>query len=194
MPKILIPLRPDNDGEYSTLTETEKNMMAFIVLFGVSNDLGFAIFNPQYCPRGFGKINPTGKVLSEQFFAFARHINYLKDYRRTLEEFIANKQGKEVAVAQEEDEDVADNGTRKERALRRFTNRVYRQMEQAQDLTDMMDVANLGKTVKIFKEEEDKVLPPQRYLPLRCFECDYKKFVDEQIKSGNIVKVDVEEK
>lgn len=192
MAKQYIPLRPDNDADYSTLTETEKNMMAFIVLFGVSNDLGFAIFNPQYCPKGFGKINPTGKVLSEQFFAFARHIQYMKDYRHTLDEFLANLNMDKAApkkVVFEEDE----GANAKERAVNTFTNRVYRQMENAMDLQDMLDVANLGKTVKIFKEEEEKVLPPQRYLPIRCFECEYKKFVDEQIKAGNITRTEIKE-
>lgn len=192
MAKQYIPLRPDNDADYSTLTETEKNMMAFIVLFGVSNDLGFAIFNPQYCPKGFGKINPTGKVLSEQFFAFARHIQYMKDYRRTLEEYLASlSEVKEVpSKAYFEDDDSASS---KERAVNTFTNRVYRQMENAMDLQEMIDVANLGKTVKIFKEEEEKVLPPQRYLPIRCFECEYKRFVDEQIKAGNITRTEIKE-
>lgn len=193
MAKQYIPLRPDNDADYSTLTETEKNMMAFIVLFGVSNDLGFAIFNPQYCPRGFGKINPTGKVLSEQFFAFARHIQYIKDYRRTLDEYLANLNKEEEVAKKVYFEDESSENA-KERAVNTFTNRVYRQMENAMDLQEMLDVANLGKTVKIFKEEEEKVLPPQRYLPVRCFECEYKKFVDEQIKAGNIVRVDVESK
>lgn len=193
MAKQYIPLRPDNDADYSTLTETEKNMIAFIVLFGVSNDLGFAIFNPQYCPRGFGKINPTGKVLSEQFFAFARHIQYIKDYRRTLDEYLANLNKEEEAPKKVYFEDDGSENA-KERAVNTFTNRVYRQMENAMDLQEMLDVANLGKTVKIFKEEEEKVLPPQRYLPMRCFECEYKKFVDEQIKAGNIVRVEVEGK
>jgi DNA-directed RNA polymerase subunit N (RpoN/RPB10) len=193
MAKQYVPLRPDNEGDYSTLTETEKNMIAFIVLFGVSNDLGFAIFNPQYCPRGFGKINPTGKVLSEQFFAFARHIQYIKDYRRTLDEYLANLNKEEEAPKRVYFEDDSSENA-KERAVNTFTNRVYRQMENAMDLQEMLDVANLGKTVKIFKEEEEKVLPPQRYLPIRCFECEYKKFVDEQIKAGNIVRVEVEGK
>ena len=38
------------------------------------------------------------------------------------------------------------------------------------------------------KEDEVKIEAPRRYLPVRCSDCAYKIFIDEQVKLGNIKK------
>lgn len=175
----MIPNRADKDKEF-TIPVLDKELIVYVVALGVSNEKAYARFHPEFLDIN-GKLSDIGKKQCRQFFSYARNKEYMDAYRDTLERTFGKSKRPQVTEEMSE--------SRKDKALKIFTNKVYDQMEQVDNLQEMTDVATLGKAVKIFREEEEKVELPRRYLPETCNECAFKKFVEENIKLGNIKEV-----
>lgn len=178
--QVALPLRPRNDA--FRISAEDKDCLTYYVLFGKPKQEAFARFHTEYIATPPLKLSRIGNEYCKQFFALATHTEYINAYRDTLEEAMY------TGRTSSSDEGENDAETRKERALRKFTDKVYSKLEEVDSLDEMTDAATLGKTVKIFKEEEIVIEPPRRYLPETCNGCKYKQFIDEQLQNGNIVE------
>lgn len=175
----MIPNRADKDKDF-TIPVLDKELIVYVVALGVPNEKAYARFHPEFLDLN-GKLSDIGKKQCRQFFSYARNREYMDAYKDTLEKMLSKDKRPQVTEEMSE--------SRKDKALKIFTNKVYDQMEQVENLQEMTDVATLGKAVKIFREEEEKVELPRRYLPETCNECAFKKFIEENIKSGNIKEI-----
>lgn len=176
MAKSIIPLRPK--GEYAQLTEPEKDCLTWIVLSKRNRVECFVEFVRPDLAK-----SPSAKSCSEQFFAVADVRNYLKDYEEVITEFL-NPKKKERPQGESREK-------RAEAALETFKDNVIEAIGESgiSDVEALKDQAQLLKGIGMLKEEEVTQAPPQRYLPTRCVECRYKKFIDEQVELGNIEEI-----
>lgn len=171
MAKQNIPLRPN--GEYKQLSEEERDCLTWMVLSGRPKIECFTTF-----VRPDLKNTKAATQWAEQFFAVAEVRNYIKDYEQTLKEYFNPKKK------------IKDRDAEAEQALTTFRDNVINAVNQS-DITDvgtLSDQAQLLNRIGMLKDEEEVQVGPQRYLPERCGECRYKKFIDEQIKEGNIIE------
>ena len=127
------------------------------------------------------KLNP--KYLTKeanQFFASVDARNFIRAYRDTL----LGANSNEEAESDEED----DREKRAGKAVQKFTDRVVEKMSGDIDSIDEMDaIAKLADRVGVLAEKEEVIEKPRRYLPETCGACRYKQFVEEHIKTGDII-------
>lgn len=163
-----IPLRPKDDK--FALSAKEKDCIVWYVLSGYTKDDAFVTFvRPDLA---ISKLNL--RKASTQFFDSPEAQKYMIAYRNTLDGEFSEKE--EVAVM--------DLETKKERAVRKFTENVIVRMEDVESVEDMDAMAKLADRVGILSEKEEVVEKPRRYLPERCSECRYKSFVESAVKDG----------
>lgn len=177
-----IPLRPENDDIYR-IPDIDKDCLTYYVLFGVPTTNAFARFHPEYVDPVTGKLIKSGHSPCRQFFNFAIHKEYIEAYSATLRGLFVEKKEKTTNVSS-----LSNNS--KEKALKDFTDKVFSALANADagDLAELKDVADLGKTVKIFRDDEEVIEPPRRYLPEMCYTmCRYRKFCEDAIEKGDIV-------
>ncbi len=190
MNKTQIPLRPNNDGDFK-MTRREKECCAYTVLTNCRNEVAFALFYPEYttppatpAESDFFKLTESGKRFCKQFFSKEEHRLYIASYRATITAFIG---GGGVRVTPEKTE---INESKKDRAVRKLISDVLDGIEHNSDLDPdtLKDFVDVAKKLNILKDEEEKIELPRRYLPETCSRCPYKSFIDENIKSGNIIE------
>ena len=161
----MIPNRADKDKEF-TIPVLDKELIVYVVALGVSNEKAYARFHPEFLDIN-GKLSDIGKKQCRQFFSYARNKEYMDAYRDTLEKTLGKSKRPQVTEEMSE--------SRKDKALKIFTNKVYDQMEQVDNLQEMTDVATLGKAVKIFREEEEKV---EHFVTANDLERDFTRFIE----------------
>lgn len=172
-----IPLRPDSHLNYN-LSEDEMDCITWTVLSGRNRkDVWVKFVMPGIKDLNKNKIQEE----SDEWWKQPSVKRYYADYKQTLEEFFAPQTKKNV---------VRDREKEAEEALTTFRDNVISAVNNP-DVTDvetLADQATLLNRIGMLKEEDEVQVSPQRYLPERCGECRYKKFIDEQIKEGNIVE------
>lgn len=184
---IDIPLRPsDYDG--IKIGKADADCLTYVCLTGCKHEDAFKLWHPEYLTPT-GQLNQTGKQMSKQFFSYARHREYMDLLKAEIEEYC--NRGLKKSDPKTKDPDIA---------AQTYRDKVYDAIDavDASDIDAMKTVGDLGKTVKIFKEDEQQQEQPRRYIPLRCSECpvskgcekcEYKLFIEEHIKLGNIERI-----
>lgn len=176
-----LPIKPEGDDLWRDVPVDDRDCMNYYVAFETTYEAAFKRFFPMYLGLD-GNLNQAGKEACRQFFAYKKHRDYIDAYKRTLRKLL--KRGKDVPSG------IEVSGTRKERIMKKFANDVATSVETNTntDAEVLKDQADLLKKVGYLKEDEIKVEAPRRYLPVRCSECAYKKFIDENVKKRNITK------
>lgn len=176
-----LPIKPEGDDKWRDIPVDDRDCMNYHVAFDTTYEVAFKRFFPMYLGID-GNLSKAGKEACRQFFAYRKHKDYIEAYKRTLRDVI--KRGKDVPSG------IEVSGTRKERVMKKFANDVATSVETNTntDAEILKDQADLLKKVGYLKEDEVKIEAPRRYLPVRCSDCAYKIFIDEQVRLGNIKK------
>lgn len=175
--------RPENDSEFFQKGE-EKDMMSYMVLYGVSKNEAYLRFHPEYTDVVTKKIDRKGADESRQFFARQVNKDYIKAYKETL--------NKRMAGVRLHTEENSISEKRKDDALRSLFDKAMMLVEGRDELdADTLKIAaEIFKKIGLLKDEVEQTEAPRRYLPETCGNCEYKKFVEGHIKNGDIERVE----
>lgn len=182
------PTRPSNDREFK-IERRAKDCLVTMVLLKYSKPEAFARFYPEYtCGDGIResdlfKLTDTGKKYCNMFFDQEDNKNFLVSYRATLKSYLEDRS---VTVLEAESKTISED--RIDSSLNTLIMQAVKRIERGEELdNDTFKLfMELFKKLGKFSEEGTVVEPPKRYLPVRCNECSYKQFIDEQVKLGNI--------
>lgn len=175
MAKLKIPLRPNTRTNYE-LNEDEMDCIVWTI---ISNRERIDTWMMFVLPEAKNQIKSKRKEACDAWWSQPNVKQFIKDYRQALED--ANNPQKKVVRDKEKEADDA---------LNTFRDNVIKAVntEGITDVETLADQATLLNRIGMLKDEEEVQVGPIRYLPTRCDECRYKKFIDEQIKLGNIVE------
>lgn len=175
MAKLKIPLRPNTKKNY----ELPEEHMDCIVWTIISNRPRIETWIMFVAPEAQKQIKAKREEACEAWWSQPNVKQFVKDYRQALDE--ANNPQKKVLRDKEKEADDA---------LNTFRDNVINAVntEGITDVETLADQATLLNRIGMLKDEEEVQVAAQRYLPERCVECRYKKFIDEQIELGNIVE------
>ena len=180
MTEINIPLRPKGYSN-KTVKECDADVLTYSVLFRVSNAEAYVRFHPGLADAR-GRPNRACQKEARQFFEYAKHREYIDAYAATLAEYA--KEG--TAKAGGQTLEISDK--RKDEALRSLFDKAMTIVEGEETLDpDTLKVATeIFRKIGLLKDDVEVQEKPRRYLPERCGDCEYKKFIDEQVRLGNI--------
>jgi hypothetical protein len=165
-----------------------------------TNEQAFKLFHAEYVTE-LNQLNKAGKAMCRQFFAYAKHREYIDSYSETLNKFLGsiNRNAISNTNTEQDDADIAGeiisdnnsdnaNDVRKERALKKMADDIMSSVENNQNLDPeiLKDLVELLKKFGMLKEEEEQVEAPRRYLPEHCSECRYRLCVETAVKSGEV--------
>lgn len=173
------PLRAKNEADFPTLKKIDKQIIAAAVLLQLDNQSAFALYHPEYID-GTGRLNAAGKQDAKFFWNYGKNKEYRQSYEQTVQEFLNGKKKTKVDVSEPSE-------SRRDKAEGIYRDKVYTAIEAVDptDIDSMKTVGDLGKTVKIFKEEEERQIAPIRVLVARCkSECNYCFFVETAKAKG----------
>ena len=168
----LIARRPAKDSQFAGIRAGDKDCLSVSVAFGWPNEKVYAMFHPEFIGEN-GRLTKTGKTQCAQFFAYAKHREYMDAYRET----IAKGGGARV----ESGEDLAIDDSRKDKAMKSYFNKVLNLLNKGAELDpDTLKVTTeILKKIGWLKEDGERVVSPVRILPALCKkECRYRKFVE----------------
>lgn len=172
----LIARRPAKDSQFAGIRAGDKDCLSVSVVFGWPNDKVYAMFHPEFVEGG-GRLNKEGKRQCAQFFAYAKHREYMDAYRETIA-------SGSVSVGSD---DVAIDDSRKDRALKSLLNQALTLVEKGGLDADTLKIATeIFRKVGLLRDDDVSVEAPRRYLPTRCGECVYKSFVEGHVETGEI--------
>lgn len=172
----LIARRPAKDSQFAGIRAGDKDCLSVSVAFGWPNDKVYAMFHPEFVEGG-GRLNKEGKRQCAQFFAYAKHREYMDAYRETIA-------SGSVSVGSD---DVAIDDSRKDRALKSLLNQALTLVEKGGLDADTLKIATeIFRKVGLLRDDDVSVEAPRRYLPARCGECVYKSFVEGHVETGEI--------
>lgn len=175
-----IPTRPDG-FDYKGMKKADCDCLTAAVLLGIKNEESFRLYHPEYLDSK-GKLSDYGVESAKQFFNAPKHREYVAAMKATVEAFC---KGKGKGDGKSKDPKAKDP----EVAAQTYRDKVYEAIDavDATNIDAMKTVGDLGKTVKIFKEETEVVEAPRRYLAESCSTCRYRIFVEDELAKGNIV-------
>lgn len=169
---IKIPLRPRNKRYF--MEASKMDCLAWYCISGCRREDAFRIFVRPDLAK-----NP--KMLREyasQFFASTDAMNFIHDYRLTLE-------GEEGQEKKEQNEEGREK--RIGNAIQKFTDKVIEKMSGDLESVDEMDaVAKLADRVGVLDDKKDIIESPRRYLPEGCRTCQYRLCIEKGIENGEI--------
>lgn len=134
------------------------------------------------------QLRDNPKLLREyakQFMASSSAKNYVAAYKDECAALFMDK-GRTVRKTQESDEDF--NTRRKRESVEKVMVKITDMVDHIEDAETLLDTIKAMKDTGYF-DSSVKTLPPGRYLPVCCIECEYKKFVDKHVKTGDIEEV-----
>lgn len=168
-----IPLRPDTRTNYN-INDNEKDC---IVWWLISNRAPIDCWIAFVCPDA--RKQKDAKSVCDAWWSQPDVKQFIKDYKSTLNEALNNQKKPIIRDREKEADD----------ALNTFRDNVISAVNQEgiTDVDSLSSQAQLLNRIGMLKEEDEVQAAPIRYLPTRCDECRYKKFIDEQIELGNIV-------
>lgn len=176
----IVPIRPKYK-RYS-LSKEQQDCLTYYVLMGCTKQDAFLLFFPEFLKYDDsgrvlkGKLTKAGEQYCKQFFATAEVNDYIRDYKKTLDE-------KETSENIGED----DREKRAGEAVKKFTDKIVGKMGGDFETVDEMDaIAKLADRVGVLDDKEKVEEKPRRYLPQTCSSCSYKVFVESNIEQGNI--------
>lgn len=175
----LIARRPAKDSQFAGIRAGDKDCLSVSVAFGWPNEKVYAMFHPEFIGEN-GRLTKTGKTQCAQFFAYAKHREYMDAYRETL----AKSGGGRV----DSGEDLTIDDSRKDNVLKKLLGQAMSLVESGERLEPdtMKTVVEVFRKLNILKDDDVSVEAPRRYLPCRCGECLYRSFVESHIETGEI--------
>lgn len=175
--------RPTNDADFKQ-PKIEKDMMVFSVITGYPNPYVYGIFNPHLVNQSTGKLNEAGAKECRMFFSHPTNVAFMDAYKETIKGVLGGK--KTVVKGVEISDDRIDD------AFKTFIKQALENIEDGKEIDNdtFKLLMELFKKLGRFKDEEQQVEAPRRYLPERCSTCKYKQFIDENVRLGNIEEVD----
>lgn len=163
---VSIPMRPQ--GLISPLTDAEKDCLTWQILSSCKKEEAYAMFvNP-----AIRVSKPAWKKATEMLFDSVEAIQYIDAYKSTLEVFM-NPTYKTERVSEEE------RRRRKTDAIDKLMNFVIKKANDIENVDNPDDVIKYAEKLGLLETEEEKIVPPLRYLPVSCADCQYKKFIEE---------------
>lgn len=177
----LIARRPAKDSQFAGIRAGDKDCLSVSVAFGWANEKVYAMFHPEFIGEN-GRLTKTGKTQCAQFFAYARHREYMDAYRDTI-----TKSG---SASVESEEDMAIDDSRKEKALKSYFNSVLDLLDRNTmlDPDTLKVVTEILKKIGWLKEDGERIISPVRVLPTLCKkECRYRKFVEAARMEGELI-------
>ena len=177
----LIARRPAKDSQFAGIRAGDKDCLSVSVAFGWPNEKVYAMFHPEFIGEN-GRLTKTGKTQCAQFFAYAKHREYMDTYRETL----AKSGGGRV----DSGEDLAIDDSRKDKALKSYFNNVLKLLNKDEELDPdtLKVVTEILKKIGWLKEDGERIVAPVRILPALCKkECRYRKFCETAKMEGAIV-------
>lgn len=178
MENLKIPHRPYTKTKYE-LSEEDKDCIVWTIVF---NRPHMEYWMKLICPNAKTQIKAKREEACEAWWSQPEVKKFAKDYQQTLKEIFNPPKIKKPVV-------VKDKAKETEKALNTFRDDVIDSLKTpTRDVEILKEKAQLAKTIGILKEEEEVQVAPIRYLPTRCDECRYKKFIEEQIELGNIIE------
>jgi len=167
MAKSLIPLRPS--AIVSGLTQDEQSALTWFVISGCSRKDAFVTFARPDMLASKAKAAIDDYV--KQFFSRKECIAYIEAYRQTLDNFLNQKK-----------EEAKVSGSLEERKAKAKTKLVEFAMSLADNIESADDpefVLKMADKAGLLDGDEEVEVKPQRFLGVRCSECAYRKFVEE---------------
>lgn len=160
-------------GKYS-LSQEEQDCLTWMILSGRSKMDSFTTFVRPDLRQSKG-----AQQWADQFFSYSEVRNYIKEYEQTLKDFFSPKK-----------EDRGELLDPKE-VTGRLSQKALRVANEAtiDTVDDIVGVTDALKPFGYLKEQEQVVKGAVRVLTERCAECRYKKFIDEEVKNGNIEEI-----
>lgn len=177
----LIARRPAKDSQFAGIRAGDKDCLSVSVAFGWPNEKVFAMFHPEFIGEN-GRLTKTGKTQCAQFFAYAKHREYMDAYRETI--------AKDSGYNAESGEDLAIDDSRKDKAMKSYFNKVLNLLNKGAELDpDTLKVTTeILKKIGWLKEDGERVVSPVRILPALCKkECRYRKFVETAKMEGDLI-------
>ncbi len=175
----IIPNRPIPDE--SKIPAADKDLISYVVAMGVPNQVAYARFHPEFLDAS-GKLNKTGKGACTQFFTYAKNKEYADAYRQTLAEFL----NRGVAVNSDMESEEIDGDALARKILSDLAAMVKN--GRIQDFEILKIATDILNKYGVLKGSEERVIPPIRFLPERCFSsCRYRLFVENAVKGGSVI-------
>lgn len=176
----IIPKRPSNDSEFTAIKANDRDCLSYSIVFSVPNERAYALFHPEFLDES-GKLTKVGKKQSQQFFSYARHKEYADAYRRTLAEFLGGIDHGSTEDSEEIDGDALARKILSDLAAMVKNGRI-------QDFEILKIATDILNKYGVLKGSEERVIPPVRFLPERCFSgCRYRLFVENAVKGGSVI-------
>lgn len=176
----LIPNRPIPDE--SKIPAADKDMIGYIIAFGVPNQKAFALWHPEFLDSS-GKLNKTGRGACTQFFTYAKNKEYADAYGETLKRHIG---GRAKSNSDGGNADISDD--RIDNSFKSFLLQAIEDIENGKvvDNETFKLYMELFKKLGRFKDDVEAQEAPRRYLPERCGSCLYRSFVESHVEGGDI--------
>lgn len=163
----LIPQRPN--GRVFPLKQEEMDGLSYYVLSGCKREEAFLKFiRPDFIGT---KATAAVKGAVSQFFAMKEVKDYIEAYSETVKGLLERKP-----------EPVDHSGTLEERKARAKAKATEFAISMANDIDKAADpefVLKLMDKVGLLDQDEHVEAEPGRFLPVRCSECEYRKFCEE---------------
>lgn len=181
MANEFIPKRPLNDGDFTAIKANDRDCLSYAVAFNVPNERAFSLFHPGFLDEQ-GKLTKVGKSQSKQFFSYAKNKEYADAYRQTLAEFL----NRGVAVNSDMESEEIDGDALARKILSDLAAMVKN--GRIQDFEILKIATDILNKYGVLKGSEERVIPPIRFLPERCFSsCRYRLFVENAVKGGSVI-------
>lgn len=178
--------RPKNDGEFR-IEARIKDLLSYHVLFGCSKYMAMEKLFPEYNDTR-GSITDKGRKTADQIFDHPENKRYIKAMRQTLSDISGG-------LYKPEEQDKAASTEISEGTKRATITRLLNQLVKLIDEgnlsgEDIKTYSEIMKKVGWLKDDEETQEAPRRYCPVTCKLCDYKLFVEEQMRLGNIKEIE----
>ena len=170
MPRAsIIPLRPT---DFQTpLSGPEQMCLTWYVLSGCGKKEAFILFARPDMLNSKAKAAIDDYV--KQFYARKEVKEYIDAYEATMNAFIHPAPRKEVKA------DGVSVEEKKSKALARLVEYVLSEANHIETADDPKAILDYANKIGIFDVDEKPEEQPRRYLPVRCCDCEYRKFVEE---------------
>lgn len=177
---IQIPQEIPNKLDFPQVGKLDRQIIRAAVLLCLDNQTAFALYHPELLNEA-GKLGEAGKRESRYFWSYGKNRDYREAYEKCVEAYIG-------ATSKHGDVNLTIDDNRKDKALKSLLNQAMNMVEGGADLDadTLKTVTEIFRKLNILKDEAVQMEAPRRYLPETCSSCSYKKFIDDNVRLGNI--------
>lgn len=163
-------MRPENFK--AQLNQSEQTALTWFVLSGCTRDEAFLTFaRPDMAGSAARSVV---KETIKQFYARAEVKEYIAAYTETLNAVVNPEKKKEASPSGSVS--MEERKARAKTKLVEFAMSLADNIEQADDPEFVLKMAD---KCNLLDGDEEVEIKPQRFICVRCSECAYKKFIEE---------------